>query len=322
MNIERKVKISNSNRKTEHTLFKNTLPQTGTVVRRTKSFYYVDVGEAEPHLCRVRGSLFKGNLHQNKIAVGDEVEIDLNVAEDAGWILSRLPRRTKLARRPAIGVPEQVLVSNAEILLIVASLRDPAFREGLVDRFLVAASCGGLEPLLILSKADLSTSAEITPIQGLYSSLGCTVLVTSVPESRGLDSLRELMRDRISVLSGHSGVGKSSLIAALFPNWGISIGQVSKKSGKGRHTTIMAEMFPLPQGGFIVDTPGIREFAPLVKPEDLDKHFVEFNSFLGQCRFNGCSHRHEPQCVIKEAVSAEKIAEQRYRSYCSLYDSL
>jgi ribosome biogenesis GTPase len=298
------------------------LPQTGTVLRRTKSFYYVDVGETEPRLCRIRGSLFKGNPHQNKIAVGDEVEVDLDVAEDAGWILRMLPRRTKLSRRPSMGVPEQVLVSNADTLLIVASLRDPPFRVGLVDRFLVAASWGGLEPLLILSKADLSTSEEIKPIEELYSTLGCRVLVTSVPESWGLDTLRELMRERTSVLSGHSGVGKSSLIAALFPDWGIRIGQVSKKSGKGRHTTIMAEMFPLPQGGFIVDTPGIREFAPLVKPEELDKHFAEFLPFLGQCRFKGCSHRHEPQCNVKEAVTAEKITAQRYSSYCSLYDSL
>ena len=298
------------------------MPQTGTVVRRTKSFYYVDVGEPEPRLCRIRGKLFKGQSHQNKIAVGDEVEIDLKAAEDAGWILRMLPRRTKLSRRPGMGEPEHVLVSNVDTLLIVASLRNPPFRGGLVDRFLVAGSCGGLEPVLILSKADLVTSAEITPIKNLYSSLNCTVLVTSVPESRGLEPLRVFMQNRTSVLSGHSGVGKSSLIAALFPDWKIRIGQVSEKSGKGRHTTIMAEMFRLPQGGFIVDTPGIRALEPLVSPEELDSHFVEFTPFLGQCKFKGCTHRHEPQCLIKEAVTLEKITEQRYKSYCSLFDSL
>ena len=298
------------------------MPQTGTVVRRTKSFYYVDVGEPEPRLCRIRGKLFKGQSHQNKIAVGDEVEIDLKAAEDAGWILRMLPRRTKLSRRPGMGEPEHVLVSNADTLLIVASLRNPPFRGGLVDRFLVAGSCGGLEPVLILSKADLVTSAEITPIKNLYSSLNCTVLVTSVLESRGLEPLRVFMQNRTSVLSGHSGVGKSSLIAALFPDWKIRIGQVSEKSGKGRHTTIMAEMFRLPQGGFIVDTPGIRALEPLVSPEELDSHFVEFTPFLGQCKFKGCTHRHEPQCLIKEAVTSEKITEQRYKSYCSLFDSL
>ena len=298
------------------------MPQTGTVVRRTKSFYYVDVGEPEPRLCRIRGKLFKGQSHQNKIAVGDEVEIDLKAAEDAGWILRMLPRRTKLSRRPGMGEPEHVLVSNADTLLIVASLRNPPFRGGLVDRFLVAGSCGGLEPVLILSKADLVTSAEITPIKNLYSSLNCTVLVTSVPESRGLEPLRVFLQNRTSVLSGHSGVGKSSLIAALFPDWKIRIGQVSEKSGKGRHTTIMAEMFRLPQGGFIVDTPGIRALEPLVSPEELDSHFVEFTPFLGQCKFKRCTHRHEPQCLIKEAVTSEKITEQRYKSYCSLFDSL
>lgn len=298
------------------------MPQTGIVVRRTKSFYYVDVGETEPRLCRIRGNLFKGKSHQNKIAVGDEVEIDLTAAEDAGWILGMLPRRTKLSRRAGIGDPEQVLVSNADTLLIVASLLNPPFRGGLVDRFLVAGLSGGLETVLILSKADLVTSAEITPIKKLYSSLNCTVLVTSVPEFRGLEQLRELMQNRTSVLSGHSGVGKSSLIAALYPDWKIRIGQVSEKSGKGRHTTIMAEMFRLPQGGFIVDTPGIRALEPLVSPEELDAHFVEFIPFLGQCKFKGCSHRHEPQCVIKEAVTAENITEQRYKSYCSLFDSL
>ena len=304
MNIGQKGQISSSNQKTDLPTFRRQLPQTGIVVRRTKSFYYVDVGDVEPRLCRIRGNLFQGNSHKYKIAVGDEVEIDLTAAEDAGWILRRLPRRTKLSRRPSIGVPEQVLVSNADTLLVVASLRSPPFRGGLVDRLLVASSCGGLEPVLILSKADLATSDEITPINSLYSSLGYTVLVTSVPESR------------------HSGVGKSSLIKGLFPDWEIRIGRVSGKSGKGRHTTRMTEMFRLPVGGFIVDTPGIRELEPLVTPEDLDSHFVEFIPYLGQCRFKVCAHLHEPECAIKEAVASKKISELRYKSYCTLYKSL
>jgi len=322
MNIGQKGQISSSNQKTDLPTFRRQLPQTGIVVRRTKSFYYVDVGDVEPRLCRIRGNLFQGNSHKNKIAVGDEVEIDLTAAEDAGWILRMLPRRTQLSRRPSIGVPEQVLVSNADTLLVVASLRSPPFRGGLVDRLLVASSCGGLEPVLILSKADLATSDEITPINSLYSSLGYTVLVTSVPESRGLEFLRVLLQNQTSVLSGHSGVGKSSLIKGLFPDWGIRIGRVSGKSGKGRHTTRMTEMFRLPVGGFIVDTPGIRELEPLVTPEDLDSHFVEFIPYLGQCRFKGCAHLHEPQCAIKEAVASKKISEQRYKSYCTLYKSL
>ena len=322
MNIGQKGQISSSNQKTDLPTFRRQLPQTGIVVRRTKSFYYVDVGDVEPRLCRIRGNLFQGNSHKYKIVVGDEVEIDLTAAEDAGWILRMLPRRTQLSRRPSIGVPEQVLVSNADTLLMVASMRTPPFRGGLIDRLLVAASCGGLEPVLILSKADLATSDEISPIENLYSSLGYTILVTSIPESRGLESLRDLLKNRITVLSGHSGVGKSSLIKALFPDWEIRIGRISNKSGKGRHTTRMAEMFRIPIGGFIVDTPGIRELEPLVTPNELDSHFVEFVPYLGQCKFKGCTHIHEPQCLIKDAVASKKITEQRYKSYCTLFESL
>ena len=205
---------------------------------------------------------------------------------------------------------------------MVASIRNPPFRGGLVDRFLVAGSCGGLEPFLILSKTDLVTSKEIKPINDLYSSLGFTVIVTSVYETIGLTKLKNLIQHRTSVLSGHSGVGKSSLISALFPNWGVRIGDISKKSGKGRHTTIMAEMFNIPNGGFIIDTPGIRTFEPIVSKQELDLHFVEFLPLLGECRFKGCTHRHEPMCIIKEAVISKKISPQRYKSYCSLYDSL
>ncbi len=282
----------------------------------------MDVGEIEPRLCRIRGNLFKESSYINKIAVGDEVEVDLTAAEDAGWILRMLPRRTKLSRRPSVGYPEQVLVSNADTLLMVTSMRTPPFRGGLVDRLLVAASCGGLEPVLILSKADLATPDEISPIENLYSSLGYTILVTSIPESRGLEALRNLLQNRTTVLSGHSGVGKSSLIKALFPDWEIRIGRISNKSGKGRHTTRMAEMFRIPIGGFIVDTPGIRELEPLVTPNELDSHYVEFVPYLGQCKFKGCTHIHEPQCLIKDAVTSKKITEQRYKSYCTLFESL
>ena len=298
------------------------MTETGTIIRHTKSFYYVDVGETEPRLCRIRGNLFKESSHTNRIAVGDEVEVDLTASEDAGWILRMLPRRTKLSRRPSVGYPEQVIVSNADTLLMVSSVRNPKFRGGLIDRLLVAASCGGLEPVLILTKADLATSNEITSIGNLYASLGYTIIVTSIPESRGLESLRNLLQDRITVLSGHSGVGKSSLISALFPEWKIRIGKISDKSGKGRHTTRMAEMFRIPIGGFIVDTPGIRELEPLVKPNDLDSHFVEFTPYLGQCRYKGCTHLHEPKCLIKQAVVSKIVSEQRYKSYCSLFESL
>ena len=298
------------------------MPQIGTVIRRTKNFYYVDIGESEPRLCHIRAKLFHGNPKTNLVAVGDQVEIDTADVGKAGWILKMLPRRTLLSRRQSADSPEQVLASNADKVLVVASLRSPPFRNRLVDRFFVAGSSGGLENVLILSKADLSTEEEIASIKNLYLSLGYNILVTSVPESRGMDSLRELLNHHTSVLCGHSGVGKSSLIKALFPQWKIRIGDVSSKSGKGRHITRMTEMYRLPSGGFIVDTPGIREFQPTIASDKLDTHFVEFVPYLGKCRFKGCSHRHEPQCAIKEAYASEKITEKRYKSYLSIYESL
>ncbi len=298
------------------------MPQIGTVIRRTNNFYYVDIGDPELRLCHIRANLFHGNPKTNLVAVGDEVEIDSTDSGKAGWILKLLPRRTKLSRRQSADSAEQVMASNADKVLVVASIRSPPFRNVLIDRFFVAGSYGGLENVLILSKADLSTEEDISSIKNLYHSLGYNVLVTSIPESKGLDSLRELMHKQTSVLCGHSGVGKSSLIRALYPKWEINIGAVSEKSGKGRHTTRMAEMYRLPSGGFIVDTPGIREFQPTVEPDELDLHFVEFLPYLGECRFKGCTHRHEPQCAIKEAYAEKKITEKRYKSYLTIYESL
>ena len=148
------------------------MPQIGTVIRRTKNFYYVDIGESEPRLCHIRANLFHRNPKKNLVAVGDQVEIDTADADKAGWILKMLPRRTRLSRRQSADSSEQVLVSNADIVLVVASIRSPPFRNGLVDRFFVAGSCGGLKTVLILSKADLSTEEEIASIKNLYLSLG------------------------------------------------------------------------------------------------------------------------------------------------------
>ena len=170
------------------------LQKIGTVLRRTKSFYYVDIGEDEPRFCRVRGKLFCENTYENKIAVGDKVKIDQSINKKMGLIYKVLPRNTKFSRRNKIGTPEQILVSNADTLLIVSSIKTPSFSAGLVDRFLVAASCGGLETFLILNKIDLGNSKDINHIKELYSSLGCKVILTSVYEYKGLSKLKKLIK--------------------------------------------------------------------------------------------------------------------------------
>ena len=296
---------------------------TGVVLRRTRSFYYVDLGQAEPRLCRIRGNLFQDNASEARVAVGDVVVVEPDAAEDAGWIRELQPRHSRLARRSREGLPEQTLVANAEQLLIVAALKRPEFRHGVVDRLIVAGLDGGLTPVLVLNKADLGETQETTTIQKLYSDLGYNVLLTSATVPSGLNELRACLWQRTSVLAGHSGVGKSSLVKALYPDWEIRVGTVNQKRGKGRHTTTMAQMFRLPKGGYLVDTPGIRELEPLgVTRKTLDQNFVEFATLRTQCRFASCSHRHEPDCAVQQGVAEGAISAVRYRSYVAFWESL
>lgn len=287
-----------------------------------KSFYYVDVA-GQVRMCRVKGNLFKDSIYDEKIAVGDKVEVDVDAAEDAGLIYKVLPRHSKLSRPIREGRIEQVLVSNADSLLIVTSIKRPKFRYGVVDRFIIAAMQGDLEPIIIINKMDIALEDEVAPIKSLYTSLGYNVLLTSACQKTGLAPLRDVLRERTTILAGHSGVGKSSLIQSLFPEWKIKIGQVNKKIGKGRHTTTLSEMFPLPGGGYIVDTPGIREMGLYqVSQQNLGRFFVEFEESSQKCMFKGCTHRHEPECGVKEAVDEQIITHQRYKSYCNIFESL
>jgi len=296
---------------------------TGVVLRRTRSFYYVDLGQAEPRLCRIRGNLFQDNAAEARVAVGDAVGVEPDAAEDAGWIREVQSRKSRLARRSREGLPEQTLVANAEQLLIVAALKRPEFRHGVVDRLIVAGLDGGLDPVIVLNKTDLAETQETETLRQLYTGLGYSVLLTSTKSPSGLDALRTCLQNRTSVLAGHSGVGKSSLVKALYPDWDIRVGAVNEKRGKGRHTTTMAEMFRLPEGGYLVDTPGIRELEPLgVTRTTLDQHFVEFAPLRMQCRFASCSHRHEPDCAVQQGVADGEISEVRYRSYVAFWESL
>ena len=296
--------------------------QIGTVLKRVKGFYYVDIADSV-HLCRIKGNLFQGKNKKNTVAVGDRVEIDLDAADDAGWIYKILPRRSQLSRPINEGKDEQVLISNVDHLLIVSSIKNPPFRSGMVDRYLITAQLGGLSPTLILNKVDLGEAEAIHAVRESYQTLGYPVLLTSTISRVGLDCFHELLKNHTCVLSGHSGVGKSSLLKALYPQWNIEIGRLSSITQKGRHTTSMPEMHRLPGGGYVADTPGIRELGlSQVVPGELDQYFVEFEQARLQCRFKGCTHRHEPDCGVRHAVAEKKISPIRYQSYCSIFASL
>lgn len=296
--------------------------QIGIVLKRMKGFYYVDI-EGTVHLCRIKGNLFQEKSQKNAVAVGDQVEVDLAAAEDTGWIYKILPRHSQLSRPAKESRIEQTLVSNVENLLIVCSVKNPPFRVGMVDRFLITAQRGNLKPTIILNKIDLAAPQETYDIQKTYQDLGYEVLLTSVVSQTGLAAFQALLKEQTSVLSGHSGVGKSSLLKALFPEWEIKIGRLSNATQKGKHTTTLAEMYRLPTGGYVVDTPGIRELGiHQLSREELEQFFVEFEEARWQCRFKGCTHRHEPDCGVKAAVADQHITQRRYESYCSIFDSM
>ncbi len=275
--------------------------------------------------CEMRGKLKEGERRElHPVAVGDEVVVELG-ADGTGSITEVLPRRTKLSR-PAknYGDVEQVIVANADQLLIVTSVRQPKPKPGLIDRYLIAAENGLLSAVLALNKIDLAKkSSTHEELRAVYESAGYHVLLTSATTGAGLDELREVLRNKFTVIAGQSGVGKSSLINALEPGLDLKVARVSKATEKGKHTTTRVTRHPLSFGGWIADTPGVREFALWdVLPEEIDGCFPEFVESVQECKFPGCSHRHEPGCAVRAAVEQGRIAQTRYDSYVRIREHL
>lgn len=300
----------------------------GTVTRSTGSWYDVRV-DGDIVSARVRG---KFRLEEtdvtNPVAVGDRVTLRISEEDDTGLIVDIHERKTKLSRRAAgrRAGQEHVIVSNIDRAWAVQAVRMPRLNTGFVDRFLVSAELQDLPAGLIVNKADLmqdDDAAFIEEVQKTYEDLGYPVVRTSATEGDGIEALRDAFQDKINVVTGPSGSGKSSLLNALAPGLSIETGAVSEKTQKGKHTTTFAELHPLPFGGYVVDTPGIREFGILeLHPADLAHFFVEFIPYLDACRFQDCTHDHEPKCAVKEAVEAGEIRLRRYESYLNILHSL
>lgn len=273
---------------------------------------------------RLAGKVLRGREATAPVAVGDQVRLrPLDTQHDL--VAAVLPRRTELARAAAGGRRlKQVIAANLDLLAIVLALREPAPAPARLDRFLVIAGQAGLEPLIVVNKADLGAPAELEAIFGLYRELGYTVLPTSVVAGVGIDELRDRLRGRMSALVGASGVGKSSLLNAVQPGLRLRTGLVSGPTGKGRHTTTAADLLPLAGGGYVADTPGLKELAIWgLAPEELGDFFPEIAPYLdGPCRFARCSHRHEPDCAVRAAVAAGAITVARYESYLKLREEL
>ena len=215
---------------------------------------------------------------------------------------------------------EHVLVANVDQAAIVVSLVEPELKPHLIDRYLALAQQGGLKPLVLLNKADRVDSADFQPLIGAYAQLGFTAMLTSATTGLGVDRLRQELRGRATVFSGQSGVGKSSLLNAVEPGLGLAVKSVSESTSKGRHTTTYAQLIKLASGGWVVDTPGVRQLSLWdVRPEEVEGFFIEFRPFVPLCDFPDCTHTHETGCAVKNAVDRRMISERRYRSYLGMF---
>jgi len=268
--------------------------------------------------------------HVDPLAVGDQVQF-ITAPDGNGLIVEVLPRRSKLTRRTAVPMPtanpfEQVIVANIDQVAPVFAAANPPPKWNMLDRYLVSAESLSLPSLVVITKADLATqdgeSADNKLNEAIkeYRRIGYHVIVTSIMNGQGLDELKEALHDRITVLVGKSGVGKTSLLNALQPGLGLRVNEVSQATGKGKHTTTNLEMFSLDLGGAIVDTPGMREFGLWeAKDEDLALFFPEMKPLVGTCKFGlDCHHKNEPGCAIRKAVAEGKISSQRYQSFLGL----
>lgn len=296
----------------------STAVETAAVFEVSQGLCRVALGDGRQLLCEVRRSLKASDTgFTNIVAVGDQVQVSHNGAA-RGMVEAVLPRRSALARPdPFYSHLRQVIVANVDQLLVVASWRDPAFWPELVDRYLIGAARNGLTPVICVNKVDLAEDpTEPQTVLRAYCDAGYTVLLTSAQSGLGVEGLRRLLQGQTTALAGLSGVGKSSLLSAIEPGLHLRVGEVSERKHEGRHTTTQVSLHPLAAGGFVVDTPGIREFGLSgLRKRDLAGFYPELAALKGRCQFEDCSHTREPGCAVKLAVREGRLAAMRYDSY-------
>ncbi len=281
----------------------------GVVVKAYSGFYYVEVNN-ELWACRLRG---KFRLTKQNVLAGDRVRVKETGARE-GVIEEIRPRISQLDRPP---------VANVDQAVVVFACADPDPQTELLDRMLVQAEAAGLVPVICFNKADLVDDETVVGLTRDYRKAGYAVLVTSAVYGRGIEAVKDKLEGHISVFAGPSGSGKSSLLNALHPGFGLKTGRVSEKIGRGRHTTRYAELLELAAGALVVDSPGFSSlYMPEINKQHLAEMFPEFLPYTDKCKFNGCLHRAEPGCAVKEAVEDGGISRQRYAHYLVFLDEL
>jgi ribosome biogenesis GTPase len=291
----------------------------GQVTRLQSGFYTVKT-EQGTVTCFLRGRLKRRDHQGDVIAVGDRVQISLQ-ADGKGEIEEIVPRSNALVRLDPTpkGAYQQILLANPDQVVLVFACAQPAPHLRMLDRFLVIAEKANLPALIVANKLDLVGLREARKIFSIYPPLGYDVLYTSAKQSKGVEALRQRLTGKLSAFAGPSGVGKSSLLNDIQPELGLAVREVSLRNDRGRHTTIVRQMYPLQGGGFVADLPGLRSLALWdTQPEELDGYFPELRDLVASCQFNDCTHRNEPGCAVRRAVEEGTVHPERYESYLRL----
>lgn len=298
--------------------------QSGRVIRVHGLTSVVEAVDGREYRCTVRGVLksLVTDL-QHVVVAGDYVTIQVGGSghNDEQAVIVRVePRRNQISRTSR--KRQQIIVSNVDYACFVASAAEPGLKPNLIDRFLVSAEKSQIEPVIVINKVDLVDPAHLQPVVGVWSQMGYTTVLTSTETGQGIERLRRLIRGSDAVVTGQSGVGKSSILNAIEPGLQLRVGHVSDENQKGRHTTTSAVLIPLEGGGHLVDTPGIRQFQLWdVIPEEVGGFFRDVRPFINGCKFPDCTHTHEENCAVKWAVADGKLDVRRYESYCHIRES-
>lgn len=298
----------------------------GLVIKSTGSWYLVKTPDNKLINCRIKGKFrLKGIKTTNPVAVGDHVELDYFADQDVGVIRKIFPRENHIIRKSTkLSKVSHIIAANIDLALLVVTIKEPRISTGFIDRFLVTAEAYHIPAALVFNKTDIyqvQDMAKLDTLSKIYEQAGYKTFHVSALTGQNIDSLIGEITNKVCLFSGVSGVGKSALVNAIEPGLTLKTGNISDYHKKGKHTTTFPEMHPLSFGGYIIDTPGIREFGLVeFRKEEIAERFPEFRRYQHDCHFNNCTHIHEPGCAVKQAIEEGKVALSRYESYLRIYN--
>lgn len=296
----------------------------GVVIKSTGSWYTIYIENGKKIDCRLKGKFrIKGIKSTNPVAVGDYVNFEFEQGKETGVINKIFDRKNYIIRK-SVNLSKQthIIAANIDTAFLLVTLDSPPTSTGFIDRFLATAEAYNIPAVIIFNKIDLCTDALLEKkkaLENIYTTIGYRCIDISATENINIDKIITLMKGKTTMFSGHSGVGKTTLINAIEPSLNLKTAEISKQHKQGLHTTTFAEMFELSFGGFIIDTPGIKGFGVVdFEPQEIGHYFVEFFKLSSKCKFNNCLHINEPQCAVKEALENNEIAHSRYNSYLQI----